>query len=393
MITVTNQLLVAIIDGGSTLSIPATAPVSLSAAASYDPDASGPVVDATAGDVLLGFSWTCWVFDGAVSSQCQNSSGGPLPLQQAPQLSLPAGTLLPCDWPYVFTVTVSKPGRAPATASLPVKVLEGAALVVSVGTVCWQHAADQTPCCSAADGTTVANADSRLRFAAAVNADANATFGWSVSPPLPPGEAAASAPIGYRGDRFVLQGSESALIAGNRYTVAVEAVADSGGAKGAGSKALVINAPPTGGSFTACLLPAGGAAAAAQGDGLACERTGEAVVDSFRLVCANWADPDGDPLLSYRYGYIPLPQLPNPYAAAAADAMAAAEAMAGSNSTVWLDWAPNAVRDVVLPGGELLLLAQVPALRFGLSSSLWRCTRQRCGPCHACANAALIISA
>jgi hypothetical protein len=364
VITVTNQLLVAIIDGGSTLTIPATAPVSISAAASYDPDAAGPIEASAAGDALLGFSWSCRVFDGAVSNQCRNASGGPLPLQQAPRLFLPAGTLLPCDWPYVFTVIVSKPGRAQATASLPVTVVAGAALVVSMSSVCWQHAADQTPCCAAADGTTVANADSRLLFAAAVDDDANATFGWSVGPPLPPEEAAAVAPIGYRGGQFVLQGSESALIAGNRYTVTVAAVAGgSDGTQGAGSRALVINAPPTGGSFSACLLPAGGAAVD-QGDGLACERTGEAVVDSFRLVCANWADPDGDPFLSYRYGYMPLPLLHDPDAAAAADASAAAEAGAagkgGGNGTVWLDWAPDAVRDVILPGGELLLLAQVP---------------------------------
>jgi hypothetical protein len=356
VITVSNQLLVAIIDGGSALRMPATAPVSLSAAASYDPDVATPTSDA-----LLGFSWSCMVFDGVVSSQCRNATGGLLPFHMSPQLSLPAGALLPCDWPYVFTVTVSKPGRAPATASLPVTVVAGAALVVSVDTVCWQHASDHSPCCAAADGTTVANADSRLRFAAVLSDHANATFVWSVGPPLPPA-CEAVAPIGYAGAQFVLQGSESALKTGNRYTVTVEAFADSSGARGAGSKALVINSPPIGGSFSACLLPAGGVTTA-EGSGSACERTGEAVLDVFRLVCADWADPDGDPLLSFRYGYVLLPPPADSHAAAAADSTAAAEAGAagggGLNGTVWLDWAPDAVRDVILPGGGLLMLAQV----------------------------------
>jgi hypothetical protein len=235
--------------------------------------------------------------------------------------------------------------------------------VVSVGTVCWQHASDHSPCCAAADGTTVANADSRLRFAAALSDDSNATFVWSVGPPLPPAEEAAVAPIGYAGAQFVLQGSESALKTGNRYTVTVAALADSSGARGAGSKALVINSPPIGGSFSACLLPAGGVAAEESG-GSACERTGEAVLDVFRLVCADWADPDGDPLLSFRYGYVLLPPPADPDAAAAAESAAAAEAGGagggGLNGTVWLDWAPDAVRDVILPRGELLILAQVP---------------------------------
>ncbi len=354
MVTVGNQLLVAAIDGGSAIRIPAAAPLSLSAAASFDPDCAGLSAAAAASEAALAFAWACRVFDGAVTGPCRDSSGGALALPPAARLALPAGALPASDWPYVFTVTVSKPGRAPAAAAVPVEVVAGAALLVSVEAVCWQHPADSSPCCAAPDGTTLANGDSRLRFAA--SADAPASFAWSVSPVLPADAAAAAAPIGYEGVQFVLQAGP-AFVPGNRYTVAVAAAAAAGGATGSGAKALVINSPPMGGSFSACLLPAGGAAA---GEGAACERAGQAVLDVFRLACAGWADPDGDPLLLFRFAYLPRPPLPDPVAAAAADAAAAAEAGGGGgNGTGWLDWGPDAVRDMALPGGELLLLAQV----------------------------------
>ena len=357
LITVGHQLLVPIIDGGSFIRIPSNSALSLSAASSYDPDVSTASA-ASVTNSSLSFSWTCSAFDGVVDSPCLNASGGALSLSQGPLAFIPPGTLFPSDWPYVFTVTVQKPGRAPASAVMPVDVLSGSGLIVSIATLCWRHTTDQAPCCAAADGTMIANSDSRLQLTAAVVGGKNISLSWTVSPQLRSNTSdEAIAPIGYSKLVFVLLGSEKIFVTGNQYSISVIAADGQTGAQGSGVQQLWINSPPIGGDFSACLLPTTGPAALASGT---CEREGQAVIDTFRLSCQRWVDPDGDPTLAYRFGFLVVGAAGDTIVAAAADSAAMdAAASAASNQTVWFDWAADSVRDMTLPGGELVLFAQV----------------------------------
>jgi hypothetical protein len=345
--------------------IPASAQLTLSAASSYDPDLSlkAGSVSSAARD-SLGFEWSCSVFDGAIKNTCLNVSGGTLLLPHDPVLILPAGALGASEWPYLFTVTVQKPGRAPASAVMPVEVVDGPALIVSIESVCWRHAREQSPCCVASDGAMIANSDSRFFMTATVIGGSNVSFLWAISPSMLSNSSEDSvAPVGYRRAIFVLVGSDSMLISGNQYNVTLTAE-DQAGALGIGLQQLWINSPPMGGVFSACLL----SESTANG---ACARVGQAVVDTFRLECQMWVDPDGDPTLAYRFGYLMVGAAGDAAVAAAADSAANnVVAAATANNTVWFDWGADSKRDMSLPGGELVLFSQVS--NFWIVASLYQ---------------------
>ena len=58
---------------------------------------------------------------------------------------------------------------------------------------------------------------------------------------------------------------------------------------------MQVNAPPSGGSCTACLTP--------RTTGV-CGKYGLALLDTFELSCTGWADSDLP--LQYRFGYRPI---------------------------------------------------------------------------------------
>jgi hypothetical protein len=68
----------------------------------------------------LTFTWSC-TFD---AEPCATADGPPLRLPPYPSIAIPSGTLLPSaqGQPYRLTVTVSKPGRVPASTSATVHV-------------------------------------------------------------------------------------------------------------------------------------------------------------------------------------------------------------------------------------------------------------------------------
>jgi hypothetical protein len=134
-------------------------------------------------------------------------------------------------------------------------------------------------------------------------------------------------------DGGAVQVAEPPFAPGNTYVVELRGTA--AGLQGATARGVTVNLPPAGGAFSACLLPAGGGGGEAAG----CVAAGLAVVDVFRLECESWADPEGGVPLAYRFGYRLLG--------------------GGGGEDVWFDWAPAALKDVSLPAGDVLAMAQV----------------------------------
>ena len=70
------------------------------------------------------------------------------------------------------------------------------------------------------------------------------------------------------------------FVQGNSYTLKLVGIA--GSAQSQAETALLINYPPTGGRFSACLLD--------DSDASDCIKTGLSVLDTFRLECNSWTD-------------------------------------------------------------------------------------------------------
>ena len=337
-----RKLLVAAISGGSSSSVSASAVLTLSAAGSFDPD-----VISGSNDPPLIFSWACTPPGGDVGWPCQDRFGRVLVLPLTAQLVLPPLSLLPAQSPYVFQVTVSKQWRSPATATVAVFATDWpTAIVLFTSGTCSRSESNSQPCCPASgDGSVIlANPSSRLSFKASAVLDGNiqGALRWDLFAAA--GDTAlaldiADAPIGLASDSFVLQGSVALLTPGGTYRVRASAVDAAGWAE----QILAVNRPPAGGTCTACLVvgPIG-----------ECLASGLALADIFRLSCVGWADPDGTGQLEYRFGY----------SLSATDSFSSSSNSTNSNSTwqvVWLDWGADEWRDVALPAGQVVVLAQV----------------------------------
>jgi hypothetical protein len=74
-----------------------------------------------------------------------------------------------------------------------------------------------------------------------------------------------------------------------------------------------------------------------------CVRTGLSIIDIFRLQCDSWTDPEGDVMLSYRFGY----------------SLTNSQNSNSNESVVWFDWSESAVKDISLPSGNAAVMAQV----------------------------------
>jgi hypothetical protein len=108
--------LVARIAGGSRMEASALSIIRLDASPSRDPDVGAKEPQG------LAYAWSCSI----AKARCMNVSGGVLnTLAGSSMLEIPGGVLAPtmAD-PYVFTVTTSKPGKAPSSYSLPVFLRE-----------------------------------------------------------------------------------------------------------------------------------------------------------------------------------------------------------------------------------------------------------------------------
>ena len=304
---VAMQPLQARLAGGSALRATTAAPLRLDASASRDPDDDAP------GAPLLAFAWSCSLASAVGSAgPCKDRDGRKLALPATALLTIPALELSPSqEAPYLFTVTVSKAGKAPATASLPVTLVAEPVPRVELAA----HSGILQP-----SGRRLVNPGAALALSAVCDAPAaTRSLAWSVAPAV---DLAAAG--GGGGEQLYLPEGAGLLAAGSTY--AVTATCRAGGAAGAASLELEVNAPPVGLPCAACRLGTG-----------VCAKTGPAVFSTFRLACERWADPHGG--LEYQFGY--------------------EGSYDGELRAVQFEWGPAAHVDLVLPAGALLLKARV----------------------------------
>ena len=329
------QLLVAVLDGGSSMVVSSSSKFRLSAARSYDPDVNSGSNQAT--NSSLSFSWQCTATeDESITSPCRNLNGALLSFSDSPEIEIPDNTLISLITPYMFTVTVMKTGHSPASASMPVYIVADSRPTLTVSTQCTRADFDQRACCIEADGAIFANSNSMLVFSATSDL-ANTSFFWTLSPNQGP-LSVTTAPLGNMSHQFILQGSIRIFVPGNTYTVQLVGSGLEGGSPGQAEQLILINSPPIGGSFSACLVTA-----SSNTEG--CTSSGIAVIDAFLLSSIGWTDPEGDSLLQYRFGYF----VTSNYSGN----------ISNSTSVVWFDWAGDSIKEISFPSGYIIAVAQV----------------------------------
>ncbi len=318
------QPLIASISGGSSLTFSIANPITLSAANSVDPD-----VPATSPQGLT-FSWTCEHYDGLRDSPCRDVNSQLVAFTETADITLPAGTLEPSSDPYVFIVSARK-GARKAQFSMPVTVVS--ALIPSVA-----MRADGMMI-QRADGTLYVNSDQKLAFFG-YSDTASTSFQWLLDPPRDLSSPAV-APFGTTASTFVLQ--DSSLVPGTRYTITLRGTSNNN--VGESTSQLLVNTPPFGGSFAACLT----------GSGLTtvgtCIKRGLPMVDTFRLLADGWTDSDGPAM--YQFGWYQI-----------------ASNVSNGTSTSWFEASFAAYRDIELPSGRIVLLLRVYDMYSAVSPTL-----------------------
>eukprot|EP00291_Cryptomonas_curvata_P014886 CAMPEP_0172151830 /NCGR_PEP_ID=MMETSP1050-20130122/467_1 /TAXON_ID=233186 /ORGANISM="Cryptomonas curvata, Strain CCAP979/52" /LENGTH=741 /DNA_ID=CAMNT_0012820019 /DNA_START=245 /DNA_END=2470 /DNA_ORIENTATION=+ len=219
----------------------------------------------------------------------------------------------------------------PAKASVQVSILAQQVPTLSMLISCHRNEIDQTRCCTDKHSQLM-SANLNSKFVMTATSDTtNTSFEWAVSPTQRLGIL--ETPLGSLSSTFVLQGSPSIFVQGSIYFVTLYGKA--AGVTSSARSFFIINSPPRGGTFKACLQEA----TVSSG----CVRTGMSIIDIFRLQCDSWTDPEGDVTLSYRFGYS-LSNGQNSYS---------------NESVVWFDWSESAIKDLSLPSGNASVMAQV----------------------------------
>ncbi len=279
--------LTAVINGGaSSALVSESSAVHLDATQSRDLDADPPPAPQA-----LTFQWLCMTYDGTMNVACRNSiTGEPVDFPSTAAVTVPAGVFAESQFPYVMTVKVTKGTRAPATYSLPVYVVQQVIPSVSLSLDSLVGGAQL------ADGTIYINPSAKLIFSSSSDMPDTQLL-WSFGEGLDISSPFVT-PLGYQSDSFVVRGSSSLFVPGNRYTLSLTGTLPQieGSGQGVATADVLINSAPKGGSFSACLLDLTGAT---------CAKKGLPIADSFRLYAPAWSDPDTP--LTYQFGYRVLP--------------------------------------------------------------------------------------
>ncbi|KAJ1478490.1 hypothetical protein T484DRAFT_2936518 [Baffinella frigidus] len=228
---------------------------------------------------------------------------------------LPATT----DAPYLFTVTVSKAGKSPATYTLSLTLVSQNIpnVELAVSGVFFRQG----------DGSIKINTNSVFSLTASCSATSSKTLKWSSAPEVALTAPAFTASTG--GDSLIYTGEGSnALVAGASYlmTSFCTVVGEEETVVGSAGQVVVVNSPPAGVPCRTCMV---------DGDDTTCITSGEPVFSLLRISCDNWADSDGG--LEYRFGY----------------------QVEGDDKDVVFDWNESPSLDMRLPTGTINLAAQV----------------------------------
>ena len=349
------QGLQAALAGGASTTISSSASIFLSAAASRDLD-----LDDTQ-DQGLSFSWTCKFTVNGFDNDCRNGTEA-FGLPARAEVSISPGMLPAAEFPYVFTVTVSKAGRSPVktskkvyirTGSVPTMTISGGGTakkdsylyVPSNGRLVFTGLTDKPQCRApsttyetvvvwhnSSNSTNTTNNTKTYQVIPihdpGITTDCMTGIEWSFDPPIK--YSYTDIPFGFRKNQFVLNSNPKILRAGNSYTLKFSG-ALVGGSQGESSIQLLVNTPPLSGTFRACLV---------KGGEKGCIKAGVPITDEFRLSCSGWVDADLP--LKYEFGYT---SVSGPYK--------------NITETVWYDAVADNTRDMGFPVGSVTVMAYV----------------------------------
>ena len=357
------QGLQAVIDGGASTAICKRSELLLSAAPSRDLDLKSHQMTETwvikdgkwkleAGVSRnpqgLTYKWSCTFFVNSVLNMCRNGTEI-LSLPNEEKVAVPPGILPVAEFPYVFTVTISKPGRSPAKYSKKVYVRDknvpkisisgeggffrpdGSLYVSSQSRLIFTAVSDSPQCVqnrtrynytwippiffndsnltnithfngvprspnqinhNGTNCTSAAQRNCTLRlsmYEPGITKDCINENMWSLQPSIQYNQT--DAPFGFRRQLFVLNSNPNILITGNTYTLKFTGALIDGGV-GEASLAVVVNSPPLSGKLSVCLVKPGEKG---------CIKAGAPIMDEFRASCVGWVDADLP--LKYVFGY------------------------------------------------------------------------------------------
>ena len=294
--------LVAMIAGGTSMTVSRYSTLLLDASASYDPE----------GDMSsepMRFQWTCVLRVGELDMPCINqleaakAQGQSTPVFVPPREALLSITpeTLEVTGPgaaYIFTVLVSRGARV-TTASTSVTVVEERIPTASITSTSFEAFDEET-------GFPKMNAEARINLEQmAVLQEEVLLYAWTVDTEVPEVNGAACAdsavcrevaPMLFQQAKFVLRPALSSaplFVSSSTYRIKLEATNTANGLSAENVMTLAINEPPTSGSCSVCNLNA-----LAFGT---CDSSGIALIDFFRVACQMWSDADLP--LTYIFGF------------------------------------------------------------------------------------------
>ena len=326
---VEKRELAASIRGGTDIRASTTRELVLDASDSVDPDVDGQ-------DHELKFAWMCSIVDGGISNPCRDKDGVQLVLPGQKKVILSAGNLSnmhpTATNPYIFKVEVSKLQMTPKSFQMPVTLTTAAIPAVWIGS----DSGKRLP-----GGQIRINANDQFAMSGAcsvINKDlADMTLDWTFVPDVTASLlsfiADESAPVTSKRKKLIIAAGSGAFFAGSSYVVEILCT-DSQASRSGAQLNIVVNSPPRGDPCTSCRI--WGSECATTNS-----TTGEAIFDTFRLSCMNWADDDGS--LQYQFGYT----------------VGASVAEASAVPKLQFDWGESQMADFILPPGEISFKARV----------------------------------
>jgi len=293
-VEVKKQELVASIRGGAGINASTMHDLVLDASDSTDPDFAG----GSANDTHLHFAWMCSIVDGGVSNPCRDKQGMLLLLPNQAIVTLDANILsnlyLTAAQPYIFEVVVTKGSMKPQSFALPVTLSEVVIPAITIRSNSGKRMAHGGIKINANDQLVV------LGDCSVIHADlAGMMLSWRFVPyvntnlfSVIPDETVSEITI--KREALIVAAGSGAFVAGSTYIIEINCKDSSNAQEAVAQYSLSINTPPRGGGCTSCRL---------LGSVCAMDKPtqGEAIFDTFRVSCMNWADDDGS--LEYEFGY------------------------------------------------------------------------------------------
>jgi len=269
--------LVAIVDGGDGIFTSHQAQLKLDASHSlgFRPEES------------VKYSWKCHTQQAnipeSIIGECREKQSNKLivlpntPVVQLASEILAASSVLS----YHFKLTLSLPGRMPASSTMPVHVSN---LIFPTITISFVARYDST-------GVAKVNDEDRMLLQG-ISDVSSTSFMWSADK-LSQATTEAT-PLGMTSAPLVILANAlqpNTLVRGALFTLNLKGV-DESGAQGQSILSILVNSPPTSGNCQACLqtLQAG----------TVCETYGRALLDVFVMSCRQWVDEDQP--VSYQFG-------------------------------------------------------------------------------------------